>query len=157
MLQWQLLGVFQHSSETSLISPESHKKLRLPRSHYIVKSLVCEKLTTQQAHFNIANTLTKKKQSCENVWHSNLTCDFLLPQKQTWLPVELNMHACYVIADIAVPLKNHGVIFLFLLLSRWTKTYFDSRIPMCGEICTSLQHVFIYKGYIYAATALQYP
>ena len=62
------------------------------------------------------------------------------------------MHACNVIADIAIPLKNHGVYFVFLFLNRRTKQ--NSNLQR--NIHVTAEHVFITSGYLYAATAYKF-
>ena len=56
------------------------------------------------------------------------------------------MHAINAFADLAVPLKVHGVFYISLL-----NQCFVSRIRICGEILrhVNAEHMFISNGYMY--------
>ena len=68
------------------------------------------------------------------------------------------MHAWNVIADIAVPLKNHGVFFFisFIKLMK-LKHVLIANSNLRKNIHFSAEHVFISSGYFYAATACEFP
>ena len=51
--------------------------------------------------------------------------------------------ACNGIADIAIPLKNHGVFLVFLLLNRWTMKCFDSRMQNTWLFISSSNNMYI--------------
>ena len=88
------------------------------------------------------------------------TRDFLLIQKQAWLPAEYNMHACYVISGIAVPLKKHGVFMNFfykidelrnVLITGFDKKcavhFFNSYLEEQNNLCNQSYIVTPYSFY----------
>ena len=129
MLQSQLLGAFRQSSETFPSFTGKPEKLWVPRAHYKVKILVQDIFTTliTTSSFLYKNTFLLQKKFLWKNCHSNQTSDFLLIQKQTCLPSELNIHACNVIQILPCLWKITGYFFVFLLLNRWTKKCFHSR------------------------------
>ena len=122
---------------TSELCRESPEKLRLPCAHCKVKILVCEKIIEVISISSVFIYIYKKHISIDKEIVKKFDISntrFSVDKKQTWLLAEKNMHACNVIADIAVPLKNHKVFFELRLLNQWTKNCFHSRIQICGEI-----------------------